>query len=301
MPAIEIVASTENTGYQMWQAMLFHFSCVRYQGQVPTIVVHHSGEPLLTGFRLIEKLGGRIQAAPNYRAHQGVSYPPRNTAGTLRHVSTAADFIFLCDPDMIFLRHIPLEDFVVARDEISFDKVSYIVPDKAEFAGQLESICQEAGVSYDMLLERPVSGGVPHMIPAHLREAVSTDWLDVMEHFPTFRLGPEIERPHELREVPNQFWTTTMWALVLTLHRLRLNPVLTQHCLHNLHGELPLPTSISDSQGPGIIHYCYRHPGFDKRKYFDAEAIQRTVWNLPPDDGTISGAIRGQLHEARDF
>jgi hypothetical protein len=297
VPSVEIVASAENTWYQMWQAMLFHFSCVKHLGQAPVIVVHHDGEPLLGGYELIANRGGDIQAAPNYRAHQGVSYPPRNTAGSLRHVETDAEFIFLCDPDMLFLRSVALEQYTLAENQISFDEVPYLTPFKAEFAGQLESICERAGASLQTLIDRPVSGGVPHMIPRSLQPAVSQDWFDIMEFFPTFDLGPNFEKPKELREVPHQFWTTTMWALVLAVQRLRLEPVLTRHCLLNLHGDSPIPAPDDRF----MIHYCYSTPNFDKRLYHNVRGASRTVWNLPADDGTISGTIRGQLHEARDY
>lgn len=299
MPRVDIVASTENTYYMMWQAMLFHFSCVKHQGQVPTIVVHHDGEPLLPGFELIARQGGRVQTAPNYGVHKGVCYPPRNTAGSLQHIQTEADYIFLCDPDMIFLRPIEFKKQPLNSNQISFDEVGYLVPDRAEFGNRLETICLRAGLSLQTLLDQPISGGVPHMIPRELQQTVSQDWFDTMELFPTFDLGPEFERPKELRHVPHQYWTTTMWALVLTAHRLRLAPLLTQHCILNYYGSTPLPRT--DPDGPRMLHYCYSNAGFDKRLYFDATAAQSTVWNLPPDDGTISGAIRGQLEEARGY
>lgn len=298
-PTVEVVASTENTHYMMWQAMLFHYSCVKHLGQVPTIVVHHDGEPLLPGFERIAQRGGRIQAAPNYRAHKGVDYPPRNSAGSLLQLQTDADFVFLCDPDMIFLHRIPFEKYLLREDQISFDAVEYLIPKKAEFEGQLESICDRAGVPLQTLFDRPISGGVPHMIPRSKQRAVSQDWFDCMELFPTFDLGPDFERPRELRAVPHQFWTTTMWALVLTAHRLKLEAVITHHCVLNYWGSAALPVPGAD--GPSMIHYCYSNEGFDKRAHHDALAAERTVWNLPPDDGTISGAIRGQLRAAREY
>lgn len=299
MSSVDVVASTENTPYMMWQAMLFHFSCVKHLGQAPTIVVHHDGEPLLWGFESIARQGGRVQAAPNYRIHKGVDYSPRNTAGSLKHLKTSADYIFLCDPDMIFLRPISFEDFRLRDDQISFDKVDYLVPKKAEFSGTLDAICERAGVPYQTLIDRPVSGGVPHMIPRSQQHAVSDDWLDSMEFFPTFDYGPEIEPPKELRSVPQQYWVTTMWALVLTAHRLRLEPVMTQHCLLNYWGNSPLPPA--SPTGPSMIHYCYSHQGFNKRDQYSAAAADKTVWDQRPDDGSISGAICGQLREAREY
>ncbi len=299
MPTFEVVASTENTHYMMWQAMLFHYSCVKYLGQTPTIVVHHDGERLLPGFELIIKHGGRIQTAPNYRAHKGVDYPPRNTAGTLLRLQSAADFVVLCDPDMIFLRPVRYQDLLADDNQISFDEVSYLVPAKAEFEGTLESICERAGVPLQTLFDRPVSGGVPHVVPRSRQHAVARDWFDVMEFFPTFDDGASIETPKELKSVPQQFWTTTMWALVLTAHRLQLDPVITRQCVLNYWGDAALPPPSENS--PSMIHYCYSHQAFNKRLYYDATAAEVTVWNQPPDDGTISGTIHRQLREARDY
>lgn len=299
MPTFEVLASTENTPYMMWQAMLFHFSCVKHLGQVPTIVVHHDGEPLLPGFTKIAERGGRIQMAPNYRVYHGVDYPPRNSAGSLKQLRTNADYIVLCDPDMIFLRPFPFEEYRLRDNQISFDEVNYLIPQKAEFDGKLEAICERAGVPYQTLLDTPVSGGVPHIIPRSQQQAVAQDWFDSMELFPTFDLGPDFERPKELRSVPHQFWTTTMWALVLTAHRLHLEPVMTRLCVLNFHGDSVL--SQADASSPAIIHYCYSTPGFDKRLHFDARTAESAVWNLPGDDGTLAGSIRGQLCEARDY
>ena len=53
-PDYEIVASTENTPYLLWQALLFHASCVATQGVPPTIVVHGEG-PLLPGFQALRE------------------------------------------------------------------------------------------------------------------------------------------------------------------------------------------------------------------------------------------------------
>lgn len=299
MADFEVVVSAENVYYMMWQAMLFHYSCVKHLGQAPVIMVHHDGEPLLGGFALISEQGGNVQAAPNYRIHKGVDYPPRNTAASLKHLQTDADFIFLCDPDMLFLRPFSLDQFALSDQQISFDEVNYLVPHKAEFNGSLESICARAGVPLQTLFDHPISGGVPHMIPRRQQQAVARDWLDSMEFFPTFDLGPHFPRPQELRAVPHQFWTTTMWALVLTAHRLQLEAVMTKHCLLNYEGQTPL--SSDTTSGRTMIHYCYSNAGFDKRLHYDQSAAENDVWHQDADDGSISGRIRRQLNEAREF
>lgn len=302
MPSFDIVASAENTWYMMWQAMLFHYSCVTYQGQVPILVVHQDGDSLLPGFERIAERGGRIQAAPNYRRHRGVDYPPRNTAGSLRHVASDAEYLVLCDADMLFLRPLPLETIRWCPRRVSLDAVSYLVPDKAEFSGQLEEVCRRAGVPFPTLVAQPLSGGVPHVIPRLGQRDVSDDWLQSMECFPTFALGPDFECPRELRAVPQQYWTTTMWAFVLTVHRLGLEPILTRWCALNYPNEARLPSLAEHAeQAPSMIHYCYSQPGFDKRLYFDEVAAESTVWNPAPGDDSIGGAIRRQLAEAAAY
>jgi hypothetical protein len=109
MPVFEIVASAENNRYMEWQAMLFHYTCMTYQRQVPVIAVHKGDEPLLPGFGLIAERGGRIQTVPNLRDRSGVLYPPRNSAAAMQFVETSADFVVLCDTDMTFLKPIPFD------------------------------------------------------------------------------------------------------------------------------------------------------------------------------------------------
>src|SRR5688572_5419195 len=95
-PDYEIVASAENSPYLLWQALLFHASCVRTQGVAPRIVVHGSG-PLLPGFRALSKLGAHVVAAPSYRMSNGVEYTCRNTAGSLAEAKHDRPWTLLCD------------------------------------------------------------------------------------------------------------------------------------------------------------------------------------------------------------
>src|SRR5262245_51510471 len=110
MPRFELVVSAENNAYLAWQAMLFHYSCLQHQRQAPIVVVHKDDEPLFPGFERIRAAGGIVQTAPNYRKYGGVNYPPRNTAATLRHVVSDADYVVVFDPDMIFLQPLPLDN-----------------------------------------------------------------------------------------------------------------------------------------------------------------------------------------------
>lgn len=302
MPHFEIVVSVENNTYLVWQAMLFHYSCVRYQGQAPIVVVHINDEPLLPGFERIRAAGGMVQTAPNYRQVGGVNYPPRNTAGTLRHVRTDADYIVLCDADMIFLQPIQFSDWALPARAISFDQLRYLDPTDAFAQWALRQACAKAEVPYEQLTRQPVDGGVPHIIPTGLRRELSDDWLHCLELFPTIGPWPSEQAGAKSRAChvgPQKEWLTTMWALVLAVHRLGLTPMMTNFCESNFTFTAPLPGV--DPGGPSMLHYCYSNAGFDKHAFDGIAAAERTVWQQPTDDGTISGALRRQLREARTY
>ena len=46
-PRFDFVVSAENNYYLAWQAMLFHFSCLKHTGRAPIIVVHGDEPELL--------------------------------------------------------------------------------------------------------------------------------------------------------------------------------------------------------------------------------------------------------------
>lgn len=301
MPRHEIVVSTENNPYMAWQAMLFHYSCVTHLGRTPIVVVHKGDELLLPGFERIRASGGIVQTAPNYRVVDGVLYAPRNTAGSLRHVETDAEFIVLCDPDMLFLQSFPFDELTLGSRQVSFDFVGYLDPAIAAHQPALDDVCRAAGIAPEKLRHPVVNGGVPHVIPAVWQGKLSDEWFELMELFPTIDpshsdFGRTAPCPDEA--VPQKDWIVTMWAIVMALHRLNLEPVVTKLCVTNCH-EGPLPPL--DVAGPKMLHYCYGGPGFEKRIFEESHDAEEAVWIVPPDDGTISGAIRRQLREAGRF
>ena len=298
----EIVVSTENNPYQVWQAMLFHASCVRHLGQVPIVMVHTDGQPLLAGFNRIRDAGGHIQTAPDYRRVNGVNYPPRNTAATLRHVQTDAEYIVLCDADMVFLQPLPWHELTLGEHQISFEFVGYIDPDIPKYQPTLDDVCRQAGVDPQRLRDPQTNGGVPHVIPTRHQQTLSELWLELMELFPSIPPCPPDDpgaRPRECHIGPQKDWLCTMWALILATRRLNLEPVLTRLCISTQDGSRPLPT-INEA-GPRMIHYCYADQGFDKHSYDTPETAERDVWNVPEDDGSVCGNIRRQLRQACDF
>ncbi|TXT33775.1 MAG: hypothetical protein FD138_1799 [Planctomycetota bacterium] len=290
MPRHEIVVSAENNHYLAWQVMLFHFSCLKHLGQAPIVMVHKLDEPLLPDFERIRETGGRVQTAPNYRDLNGVSYAARNTAGSLRHVETDADYIVLCDPDMIFLQPLPLDKLRLSSRQISFDFCGYLDPDTTVYQPTLDNVCRQVGLDPTKLRQPVVDGGVPHVIPRALQKRLSDTWLELIEEFPTIT---------DEAGVPQKDWLATMWALVMATHRLGLEPVMTNFCITNCFEDRPLPRL--GKNGPRLLHYCYGNDGFNKRHFTTPTDAEDLVWNVPRDNGSTAGAIRHQLREAGKF
>lgn len=302
-PSFEIVAAAENNYFFLWQALLFHYSCLTYQGQAPVIVVHaHEDDALLPGFELITRHGGRIQRAPNWRSLDGVNYPPRNTICALKHVRTTADFIVLCDADMVFRRAVNWANLPIRSDGMTFDRVFYLDPHSTDYQPFVDDACRAAQVSPQWLRDIRISGGVPHVIPTARQLEIADEWLHCISYFPT--QGPSrIEDAGSLsrgvHQGTQQWWLSIMWAALLMVQRLKLTPVLTEFCLLNLRGDQVLPECCDD--GPAMIHYCYPGTGFNKHHFDHEFAYQSSVWRVAESDGTLNGLVRGQLREAGRF
>ncbi|MBS0203018.1 MAG: hypothetical protein JSS49_08990 [Planctomycetes bacterium] len=302
MPQHEIVVSTENNDYLVWQAMLFHASCVRHLGQVPIIMVHTDDQSLLPGFNRIREAGGRLQTAPDYRRIRGVNYPPRNTAATLRHVQTDAEYIVLCDPDMVFLQSLPWQDLKLTDHQVTFDYVGYLDPNIASYQPTVDDVCRRAGTDPARLRNPNVNGGVPHVIPTRHQRGLSDLWLEFIDLFPNSPpCSPDDPgaRPRECHIGPQKDWLSTMWSLIMAADQLGLDAVLTRLCVSTGQGELPLPEVTPG--GPCLIHYCYHSRGFNKHEFDTPDAADRDVWHVPPGDGSICGNVRQQLRDACEF
>jgi hypothetical protein len=185
--------------------------------------------------------------------------------------------------------------------QVSFDFVGYLDPATAAYQPALDDVCRAAGIAPQKLRQPVVNGGVPHVIPTAWQGKLSDEWLELMELFPT--LGSSRSEDVGVASspddaIPRKDWIATMWAIVMALHRLNLEPVMTKLCVTNCH-EGPLPPL--GATGPKLLHYCYSGPGFEKRMFASPHDYDEAVWIVPPDDGTISGAIRRQLREAGQF
>jgi hypothetical protein len=296
-PRYEIVVSAENNPYVAWQAMLFHYSCLKHTGQAPLVVVHGDmKQRLIGGFQTLHRRGGRIQRAPNFRLHRGLDYAPRNTPGTLRCVESDADYLVLCDPDMIFFGPARFQRHRLAEDQITLDRVNYMVVND-ESRSYLSAACKRAGVSLKHLAHNDLGGGVPHIVPVSLQPALSREWLRSLDFFFPVRNAMRVR--NSSGRSANLSWLSGMWALIMAIYRLGLWPVMTQFALTNFNGDrTPLPPPGGN---PFLIHYCYGDSVFNKRAFFGEPEACDLVWQLRPTKETLSGRICNEIAEARGF
>ncbi len=291
-PSFDFVVSAENNYYMAWQAMLFHYTCMKHTGQAPIIVVHSDEPHLLPPFQLIQDKSGRVQLAPNYRHGGGLMYPPRNTAGSLQCVESDSDYLVVCDADMLFLQSPPLDQLMLKANQVSFEEVSYlfVVDDNR---AMLTDVCQRAGLDIEQIKRNPMSGGVPHVVPRVLQEPLSREWLLCMEYF----APAEANRPPDGQ--PQLPWLATMWAVLFAVLRLGLEPVLTRYCMTNFQANQPI--SEANISGAAMLHYCYGDEVFDKRRFTDDEAIHTRVWQIDTAGNSVNALIAAQLHEAGQY
>jgi hypothetical protein len=247
-PTFDLVLSAENNPYQMWQAMLFHYSCMTHQHVAPLVIVHKRDEPLLEGFQRIAAAGGRVQVVGNFREVGGFDYPPRNTPASLRLAETDAEYVVLCEPDMVFLKPMGLEQLTIGANNVTFDRLTYLDAERAEYQPALDEVCRRLDVDPQVLRTQPINGGVPHIVATRRKAEFADEWTRGLELF----VQIAGERAKEEKEPMEINWVSGMWSTVLAMHRLRLEPVFTQFCISNEKGTQPLLTI-----GPGdpaIIH-----------------------------------------------
>lgn len=293
MPTFDILASAENNTYMEWQAMLFHFSCLTVQKQVPIIAVHKGPEPLLPGFELIRNHGGHIQEVDNFKNLNDVCYPPRNSAAALS-ITSDADFVVLCDADMIVVNQIDMDRLIVPDNTITFDYVGYLDPDRDGYQPDIDDVFVRNGISSQRIRTPVINGGVPHVIPNRLLAKISETWLRSIDEFPILFEG---ERPDSddkrYSAWPYRCWLASMWAMVLVIHKLGLKHKITEIVATNHPPDWPMETER------WLVHYCYPSSAFDKRTLGEGKSIQEPAfWDLEPDDGTVAGYLRKVVMEA---
>ncbi|TVQ85280.1 MAG: hypothetical protein EA400_16155 [Chromatiaceae bacterium] len=288
----DLVVSAENTCYMAWQCMLFWHSCRTHLGRDPIFVVHGDAAPLAAGFAEIARHGGQIQRAPNFRdsgSDRSPSYPPRNAIHSLALVRSDADCLALFDPDMLFLRPIDFDGLArqLAADEITLDRVAYLQLERG-FQEPIRSVCYATGIDLAAVAQQGLSGGVPHLVPNRLRQPLCRDWLSL-----TDRCREALVSAHGAES--SAAWVAVMWGLVLAIHKQALKARLTDFCISNA-GNPTLPDA--PGTGPAMIHYCYCHASWSKRRFLGSADACDAVWNSTAPAGTVNGAICRQLADA---
>jgi hypothetical protein len=283
-PDYEIVASTENTPYLLWQALLFHASCVATQGVPPTIVVHGEG-PLLPGFQALRELGGRVVSAPSYRVSNGTEYTCRNTAGSLLEAEHDRPWTLICDPDFLFLRSLPRRaQSMCAEHALSWDFVSYMQVGDHNHRWLAEA-CGARGVDPARLTRVAAGGVVPNLVRADVHRDFAPRWLAAVDTL----VGVGLRHG----EVP---WVTIAWAFALAACEMNLDLALTELTGTTYAGSLTPENSLR----PPILHYCYGDDLFDKRRH-RCEKSAAAVWSLEAAGSSLSAALVRRLSAARSW
>jgi hypothetical protein len=269
----QIVVSAENNSYMAWQCQLFHSSCVSRLNQTPIFIVHQWEKDWSAGFVHITRAGGIVRSAPSYRTNaKGVSYPPRNTAGTLLEAANMnlgkTRFIVLCDPDMIFRRAPALPG------TLSGESYSYLDYERAD----VQDAARRLGLATSLIKrqEKSLHCGVPYVIPVRDAGRLARAWLEAIDAFDSSE------------------WDIGMYAFGLAVVKLGLRITLTNTTDTNYR---PYAAMKSD-----IVHYCYGGRGWNKRSYW-ADDKAAMVWNSSAraPKGTILGELLNQIREAKNF
>jgi hypothetical protein len=281
-----IVVSAENNPYLAWQCKLFYFSCVSRAKQQPIVIVHETESDWHPDFFELAKTGCAVYSAPNYRTSAGGdNLPGRNHAGSLMKAAEIckgqAEFIALCDPDMLFVR---ATDFL---DCLSAEFSSFMDYDQ----GYIEKARLRFGLEREALDAKKdkLTVAVPYVIPTTLALEFGRTWLQAIDAFPlrkdrndTGSTG-EVKRRH-----------VVMHGFGLTVVKLGLEIEMTHLVDHNYWQDEQLRAPM--------IHYAYGDERWNKRNYFTDEQI-RGVWHpeATAADGTILSEMICQLRQAGDF
>lgn len=304
-PDVDIVVSAENTAYLGWQSALFHYSCIQATGRAPLVVVHGDEPELVDEYRQIAEAGGRVQRVPNFRTYRGIAFAPFNTIATAQLAETDARHILLAEPDMVFLRPPPLAEALAEVDAvgISFDRIGYLHI-RDENRERMREVCRRIGADFAGLESDPVDGGVPHLIPVGQRAALCAAWFDLTVAIAQTvialdrRWWDRFSRRSLMTLSGN--WISGMWGLVLAVRQLGLRPVMTEWCASNASQGLFGPAD-RPKPNPSIIHYCYAHPDFNKRKHRDRQSLLAWAAAAAPPSEDTAATVRAQLNAAADF
>lgn len=272
----------ENKPSMQWQAKLFHFSCMTHMHKAPIIMVMgDESQELLPGLKDLVERGGDLRRAPSY-VSKYTGYKSTNSAGSLKEVESDADYVVLCDSDMIFVRPMAIDAYDLEADQVSFEWIGFMTLDHHLARPFIRGLCDRADVSYHALSEHMESacGGVPHVVPAAIRVKLADEWL----YCQRFMV------PNSIVDPPHGIGIPSMWSLVLATLRLRLNPVLTNFSETNDRADRAVPEHVN------MIHYAYDGATFSKRDY-----AAKPATSYRGDSGTIDEAVCEQIRSASEW
>jgi hypothetical protein len=291
--SFDIVVSSDNNDYLAWQCLVFHHSCLAHLGVAPIFVVHGDDKPLAAAYRILEEKGGLIQRLAHLGNSGSIEYSGRNVWATVKHVKTTSENIVLCDPDMIFLRHIDFAQLAARLDgeSVSYDAVGYMkVGDHNRVV--LEDVCKGSWINTGMLGDIKIGGGVPYIIPVNLRRQIVREWATLTEAC--------LEASFRYHGIMNsEVWISVMWGFVLACLRRGIPMTLTNICATN---------NPKASAGDGLIlrdrqmvHYCYFDEFFNKKNFINEIDSLKTVWKVEAPGETVNGAVTRAIRDAAAF
>lgn len=280
---VDWICAAENTGYNAWQAMLFHYSIFAHTRRPPIIaVMANDGEPLRDEFEIIKRTGGRVQRCRNYR-HQGYAeLANRNVPGAMIEVEAEADRVAICDTDMLLTRNPLIPRIEVNQTTVDNLPWYFLFPEHDTIRSTFDRAIQRAGLERDRVVWPRVWGGVPYVMHRDVMPVLGREWLSTIEIF----------LPQGPADTTEPSWdSSNMWGFQFACAALGIGCVRTRWCTHNTSGAAPFDPWWS------IIHYAWgekeEFSKFGRDKFPDEE--------LTATPGSINEQIVNQIHCAREW
>jgi hypothetical protein len=278
----EIVVSAENNAYLLWQCLLFHANCMEVQGVAPCFMVHGSGA-LLPGFQELSRLGGRVLAAPNYRATANLDYPPRNTPGSLLEVEHDREWTLLCDPDMLLVRKLPTDAASLSGGAaLSWESSSFMQAEPIR--AWLTGACHQQGIDPERVARHRLGGSVPHLVHRDLRKSFAARWLAATDAL--IDVGVRTNDMH---------WVASMWGFALATWELDVPVALTSFTQTSYLGSETPATAL---EAP-LLHYSYGDHLFHKHNHCTTPTAPG-AWQVNPVEGpSVTAWLLRRIARAR--
>lgn len=272
MATHRFVVSAENNPFFGWQCKLFYYSCVTRLGIQPLFLVHDTGRPWEPEFYELVRAGATVKMVPSYIIDERLC---RNVAGALLHASQLcadADFIVLCDPDMLFVRSLSFPATLAGNFYSYLDFGQSVVQRTAEKLGLQRELRQRR--------DPQLCCGPPYVIPVLDARRLAENWLQAVDAFP--------QRSFE------EMWMDIMYAFGFAVLKLGLRVRLIDFVDTNTKPRARLRHDM--------VHYCDGNDGWDKRDFLRRNQVGE-VWDprIKAAKGRVLEEIFRQIKEAKAF